>query len=160
MNLLNIVRWVHIVSGAAWLGEVVTVNFVLLPALVNMKKDTRGIFIRQIFPRIYRLASVLSLTAIISGAVMSYLITGWKNLPVLFGTRWGIGILIGGSLALLLTLFHFYVESRLEPITVTADKGSEIDVEKIISVLRVVPRIGLIIIVLIVLLMMFAARGL
>ena len=91
---------------------------------------------------------------------MSYLITGWRNLGGLLGTRWGLGILIGGFLALLLMLFHFFVESRLEPIAATADKGSEIDVDKIISVLKVVPRIGLIILVLIVLLMMFAARGL
>lgn len=58
MHLLNVVRWIHIISGVAWLGEVATVNFVLLPALLNTRKEDRGIFIRQVFPRVFRLASV------------------------------------------------------------------------------------------------------
>ena len=157
MSLVNIVRWVHIISGVAWLGEVITINIVLVPALLKMEKESRRTFVRQIFPRVFHLASILSLTAIISGAAMSYLITGWKNLGPLLGTRWGSGILVGGSLALLLTLFHFLVESRLEPVAVKAD---EADVGKIISVLKIVPRVGLVVILVIVLLMMYAARGL
>jgi uncharacterized membrane protein len=156
MNLLNIVRWVHIISGVAWLGEVVTINFVLLPALLKMEKDNRGPFIRQIFPRVFRLASVLSVSAILSGALMSYLITGWKDLGPLLGSRWGIGILAGGSLGLALTLFHFLAESRLEPVAIKADQA---DIEKIISILKVVPRVGLGVIALVVVLMMYAARG-
>lgn len=157
MSLVNIVRWVHIISGVAWLGEVITINIVLVPALLKMEKESRRTFVRQIFPRVFHLASILSLTAIISGAAMSYLVTGWKNLGPLLGTRWGSSILVGGSLALLLTLFHFLVESRLEPVAVKAD---EADVEKIISVLKIVPRVGLVVILVIVLLMMYAARGL
>lgn len=157
MSLLNIVRWIHIISGVAWLGEVLAINFVLIPALLNMEKSERGAFVRQIFPRVFRLASVLSVLALLSGVAMSYLITGWKNLGPLIGTRWGTGILIGALLALALTLFHFLAESRLEPVAAKAD---EADVEKIISVLKVVPRVGLVVILVIVLLMMYAARGL
>ncbi len=159
MNITNIIRWVHIIAGVAWVGEVITINVVLLPALKKMDKSVRGNFIRQIFPRVFHLASVFSLTAIISGATMSYLITGWKNLAELFFTRWGAGIMIGGGLALLLTLFHFLVESRLEPIAIKADDGTEIDIEKFLAVLNVVPKIGLGVLILIVLLMMIAARG-
>jgi uncharacterized membrane protein len=159
MSLLNIVRWVHIIAGIAWLGEVVTVNVVLLPTLFNLERESRAAFIRQIFPRVFRLASVLSLTAILSGALMNYLMTGWKNLDALLGTRWGIGILIGGSLGLLLTLFHFFAESRLEPVAVSVRDESEIDIEKFVSVLKIVPRVGLLVILTVVLLMMYAARG-
>ena len=28
-----ILRWVHVVAAAAWFGEVVTINFVLVPAV-------------------------------------------------------------------------------------------------------------------------------
>ena len=156
MSLLNIVRWVHIISGVSWLGEVITINIVLVPALLKMEKETRGAFIRQIFPRVFRLASVLSLVAIISGGLMSYLITGWKNLGPLLDTRWGIAILIGGSLGLALTLFHFLVESRLEPVALKAEQA---DVEKIISALKIIPCVGLGVILLVVVLMMYAARG-
>ena len=159
MNIFNIVRWVHIISGVAWLGEVITINIVLLPALIKMRQENRGTFIRQIFPRIFRLASVLSLTAIISGASLSYLVTGWKNLDELVGTRWGSGILIGATLALLLTLFHFFIESRLEPMAISAEEASEVDVDRVIKVLNVVPKVGMFVLVLIVLLMMYAARG-
>lgn len=160
MNIVNLIRWIHVISGVAWVGEVITINFVLVPALLKMKKETRGAFIRQIFPRVFQLATVLSLTAILSGAAMSYLITGWKDLDEWLLTRWGVGIFVGGLLALLLTLFHFFIESRLEPIAVTADAQSEIDVDKIVTILKIVPRIGLGILISIVLLMMFAARGL
>lgn len=156
MSLLSIIRWVHIISGVAWLGEVLAINFVLIPALLNLEKKDRGEFVRQVFPRVFRLASILSLLAILSGAAMSYIITGWRYIDLLIDTRWGISILIGGSLALALTLFHFLAESRLEP---TAARANDADVEKIISVLKVVPRIGLVVILAIVWLMMYAARG-
>lgn len=159
MSLASVVRWVHVISGVAWLGEVITINVVLVPALVGLKKDVRGAFIRQVFPRVFRLASVLSATAVISGAALSYLMTGWNDLETLFGSRWGLSILMGGSLGLFLTLFHFFIENRLEPAAGTADTMSDADVEKIISVLNIVPKIGLLILVLVVLLMMFAARG-
>jgi len=160
MNVLNVVRWIHIISGVAWVGEVITLNFVIVPALIKMSSDTRGTFIRQIFPRVFHLASILSLTAIISGAAVNYLMTGWKNLDVLIGTRWGMAIAIGGGLALLLTLFHLFIEERLEPIAITADASSDVDIEKTIKMLKIIPRVGLPILLLIVLLMMYAARGL
>lgn len=159
MNYLNLVRWIHIISGVAWLGEVITVNFVLFPALMNLKKEARGEFLRQVFPRVFRLASVLAATAVISGAIMNYMMTGWKDVSVLLETRWGLSILIGGTLGLLLTLFHFFVETRLEPTAITADKLSETDVEKIIVVLKIVPRVGMMIIVTVIILMMVATRG-
>jgi hypothetical protein len=125
-----------------------------------MRKEMRGNFIRQIFPRVFRLASVLSLTAIISGATMSYLMTGWKNLDTWIGSRWGTGIILGGLLGLSLTMFHFFIESRLEPVAISADESSEAEVEKILTVLKIVPRLGLAILIAIVLLMMYGARGL
>lgn len=160
MNFVNVVRWIHIISGIAWVGEVITLNFVIVPALIKMRSDSRGTFIRQIFPRVFHLATVLALTAVISGATMSYLLTGWKNLDELIGTRWGMGIAIGGGLALLLTLFHLFIEERLEPVAMTADVDSEVDIDRTILMLKIIPRVGLAILLLIVLLMMYAARGL
>ena len=58
-------------------------------------------------------------------------------------STWGLGIGIGGGLAFLLTLFYFFVESRLEPIAISADEGTEMDIQKILAVLKVVPRIGM-----------------
>ena len=160
MNPINLVRWVHIISGVAWLGEVTTINIVLVPALLKMSPDTRRTFIRQVFPRVFHLATVLALTALVSGAAMSYLVTGWRTLGQLLGTRWGNGILIGGSLGLLLALFHFFVESKLEPIAVLTEDDEAFDADRILTVLKVVPKVGMGILALVILLMMYAARGL
>lgn len=159
MNLVNLVRWIHIISGVAWLGEVITIIFVLVPALTRLKKESRGAFLREVFPRVFRLASVLSATAVISGAILNYLMTGWKDFAVFFNSRWGISILIGGAMGLLLTLFHFFVEERLEPTAATADDIPEADMAKMISTLNIIPRVGMVIIIAVILLMMFAARG-
>jgi uncharacterized membrane protein len=34
-TLTNILRWIHVLAGAAWLGEVVVINFVLVPTLAS-----------------------------------------------------------------------------------------------------------------------------
>jgi uncharacterized membrane protein len=160
MNPVVFFRWLHIISGAAWLGEVFTINFVIIPSLRSMENDRRPGFIRSVFPRIFRLASFLSIVSISSGLTMSYLLSGWDDLSIFLTTRWGLAILIGGSLGIALTLFHFFVESRLEPIafSLTNDTQSE-EVERIISFLRYVPRAGLLVMIAIFLLMMYAARG-
>ena len=115
MNIIDLVRWVHVLSGAAWLGEVVTINFVLIPVLKSLTPARRVEFIRNVFPRTFWLASILAATALASGLTMSYLMKGWKDLSVFFTTRWGLEILVGGLLGLVLAVFHFAVEGRLEP---------------------------------------------
>lgn len=160
MSLLNVVRWIHIISGVSWLGEVLTINFVLLPALMNLDHETRVKFIRQVFPRVFRLASALSLTSILSGAVVNYLMTdGWKNWGQLIHTRWGIGILVGGGLGLALALFHFFAEGRFEPIALSVQQETKENIEKFIAHLKLIPRVGMMIIVSVIVLMMYAARG-
>lgn len=161
MNLTVLFRWLHILSGAAWLGEVVTINFVILPSLVSMEAARRPRFIRNIFPRLFRLASVLSLTSILSGLVMTYLVSGWQDLSIFFTTRWGLAILSGGGLGLALTAFHFFVESRLEPFASTLDEGvSQKELAGVLRFLKIVPRVGFAVMIIIFLLMMYAARGL
>ena len=160
INWINIIRWIHILSGAAWLGEVITINLVLIPTLKSISSDQRPSFIRRTFPRLFRLASILSVISISSGILLSYLMSGWENLSVFFTTRWGLLILIGGFLGLALTVFHFVVESRLEPIAASMDENTSAeDVERVIKFLRFVPGAGLLVIVSIFILMMVAARG-
>ncbi|MCC7129077.1 MAG: hypothetical protein B6D39_05285 [Anaerolineae bacterium UTCFX2] len=159
MHLIIVVRWIHIISGVSWLGEVITVNFVLIPIALKLAKPERIVFLQNVFPRVFRLASILSATAIASGAVLSYLLTGWRDLGALLNSRWGISILAGGLLGLLLTLFHFFVENRLEPVAIHADTMSDAELDRMIALLKVVPRIGLGIVLLVIFLMMIAARG-
>jgi uncharacterized membrane protein len=42
MSIINLLRWIHILAGAAWLGEVVVVNFILVPVPARLEPEKRG----------------------------------------------------------------------------------------------------------------------
>ncbi|MBL8146676.1 MAG: hypothetical protein JNL34_09860 [Anaerolineae bacterium] len=163
MTMINLFRWIHILAGAAWLGEVMVVSFILVPVLGRLEPDKRGWFMALIFPRIFRLASILALTAILAGAALNLSLSGWDvNLALtrLTTTRWGWSILMGGALGLGLTLFHFFIEHRLEPHVKAAHEVMDDEAfSRMMLRLRIIPRAGLAILFLIFFLMMFAARG-
>jgi len=163
VSLINLFRWIHILAGAAWLGEVLVVSFILVPVLGRLEPDKRGWFMSLIFPRIFRLASVLALTAIVAGAALNLSLSNWDvslALTRLTTTRWGWSILIGGALGLGLTLFHFFAEHRLEPHVLAAHEAmDDATFAQVMRRLRIIPRVGLGILFLIFFLMMFAARG-
>lgn len=147
-------------SAAAWLGEVVAINLAIIPALESTPSEKQGPFIAGVFPRLFRLASVLALLALSSGLGMSYLMTEWRGLGDQLGTRWGTGILIGGALGLLLAIFHFVVESRLRPFARSLDHDPDPqEVDQVVRFLRLAPRIGMLVIFGAFLFMMIAARG-
>jgi len=107
-----IIRTIHQLAGALWLGEVLVLNFILLPVLSKYEGDLRKRVITSIFPRVFKLASILSATVVITGLYMVFYLTK-GNLEVLLDGRWGLSILIGGSLGILLTIFHFFLENKL-----------------------------------------------
>lgn len=158
-TIARILRWIHIIAGAAWLGEVAAVVFILVPVLTRLDAARRGWFLASVFPRVFRMASILSVSAVVAGAGLYLATNEWHlNLDRLVGGRWGLSILIGGSLGLALTVFHFVVEGRLEPIVVAAREG-DIDDERLVRFLTIVPRIGLGILVVVFGAMMYASRG-
>ena len=162
-TLTNILRWIHVLVGAAWLGEVVVINFVLVPTLVRLGADKRGWFLAAIFPSIFRLASVLSLTAVLAGAALSLSMSGWHfdvAINRLASSRWGWSILVGGLLGLGLTLYHFVAERRLLPLVVVARENPDSEAfSLILRRLQIIPRIGLGILLPIFLLMMYGCAG-
>lgn len=148
----------HFLSGTAWLGEVLTINFVLLPALRDLPADRKPEFIRNIFPRIFKLASILALTAVFSGAVLVTLSASWDKVLLRPFNRWGAAILAGGILGLLLTAFHIVVESKLQPLVRRlSNEGDSKDLKRILRFFNLVPRTGLGVILVITLLMIAAA---
>ncbi len=67
LELIFVLRLVHVVAGVGWAGEVLTVNFVLLPALFKARADERVTLVQSVFPHVFRLATVLGGIAIVSG---------------------------------------------------------------------------------------------
>ncbi|MCB9593080.1 MAG: hypothetical protein H6719_10135 [Sandaracinaceae bacterium] len=160
MSWFVLLRWIHILAATAWFGEVVTINLVLVPAVSRMTASERALTLGRIFPRIFRLASILSGTAAVTGLTM-FAIKFWGNWLLLFGTWSGRAILAGATLGAALTLFHFFLEPRLGEMICVAEKEPDGElITKIVRLLRIIPRAGLGVIGAIVLLMMIGARGL
>jgi uncharacterized membrane protein len=160
MDLLTIVRWLHVISGAAWLGEVVTVVFVLVPIARRLQGNQRASFIARVFPGVFRTATVLAILTLAAGAWLNYLITGWQHLGVFLTSVRGVAILVGGLLGLLLALFHFIVEGRMESEVQALDGPEDVGALRQVSrFLTFVPRLGLAILLVIFILMMIGARG-
>ncbi len=135
------------------------VVFVLVPSVLKLNEAERETFMETVFPRVFRLASVLSVTVVTAGIVLYLERFDWRlRLSPLVTGRWGWSILIGSSLTLLLTAFHFFAEARLAP-HVKGARNKPLD-RRVLMVLRIAPRVGLTILVTVVVLMAYAARGL
>jgi hypothetical protein len=156
---ITIARWVHILASAAWLGEVITIVFVVVPALRKLPVESRKLFIASAFPRIFRWASVFALTSILAGLWFNYLLTGWVDPAAYFFSPRGLPIFVGGLLGLLLATFHFFIEGRLEARVVKMAGASDSDQDRILRYLTIIPRGGLAVMTLIFVLMMVGARG-
>lgn len=159
-ELLFVVRLIHVAAGVAWLGEVVTVNFVLIPALRATAQRDRVLILERVFPGVFRLATVLGAFTIAAGATLFLLTTG-GDVSRLWTTAWGVRILIGGILGGAVFAFHLLQESRLEG--TLAHQLEDIDLaperaEVLLARMQVIPRVGLGILVLCILFMSAAAR--
>ncbi len=153
-------RWLHVIAATAWFGEVVTINFVLVPAVARLPPDQAPKVLFQLFPRIFKLASWLSATAVISGLVLAsdrYL----PNYEVLWTTSPGLLFSFGAVLGLLLTAFHFLLEPRLDGMICSAAAEEDIELSaRVLRLLKIIPRIGLGVITITLWTMMVGARGL
>ena len=160
MSWLIAVRWLHILAATAWFGEVVTINFVLVPAMGRLERTQRAKAMFQLFPRIFRLASWLSATAVLSGATLFFFrFSGdWS---LLWSSTSGLAFLVGATLGTALTAFHFLLEPKLEgAICVAAEEPHGETHDQVMRTLRFVPRVGMGVIAGALLLMMIGARGL
>lgn len=158
MDIDAIMRTIHIIAGTTWFGQVVVINFVLIPSLGNLKSEERKVFILTIFPKIFKVASHLSIIVILTGIHLVVSLTE-ADLTNLLSGRWGLSILVGGSLGILLTLFHFFMENRMAKKIGIAKDGNKEIIEDVHLKLKIVPRLGLVVIAIIFLLMINASRG-
>ncbi len=155
-----VLRWIHLIAAAAWYGEVVTINFVLVPAVNRLPREQAPKVLFEIFPRIFKLASWLSATAVVSGIVLTTL--KYRGTPeLLWTTTAGILFSVGATLALALTFVHFVLEPRLDGMICTAANSQDIELsERVLWLLKLVPRVGLVVITLILWMMTVGAHGL
>lgn len=159
-DILFAVRLVHVLSGVGWFGEVVTVNLVLIPALARVDGALRERMLTVVFPRVFILATVLAGIAVASGATVFLLMSG-GNLGLLVGSTWGNRILVGGLAGGLLFLFHLVQESRWEGSLASrliAAQDDPAETRELLRRLRVIPWIGLVMLLVTIALMSAASR--
>jgi len=89
-------RWIHVLAAAAWFGEVVAINFILIPSLSAFEGEERKNFLNTVFPRVFRMASILSATAAVSGGLLLYTHIGFDVMS-LADSRWGVRACRGGA---------------------------------------------------------------
>ncbi len=154
-----IIRTLHAAAGSFWIGEVVVINFVLIPAASKLVGKARKQYLTTVFPMIFNLASVLSATVVVTGVFLVYYLTN-GDLGLLTNGRWGLSILVGGTLGTILTLFHFFMENKLAKKIGLGKDGDDAQLEDVHTKLKIVPRLGLVVISTIFFLMINAAHGL
>jgi uncharacterized membrane protein len=159
MSLYLAVRWVHVIAATSWYGEVVTINFVLVPVLAALPREEASRFLSAVFPVIFKLASWLSATAMATGLFLAW--NRFASSPELLWTTFsGRAFTVGATMGILLTTFHFVLEPKLDGMICSARENNDLDLsDKVIRQLRVVPRVGLLVITIALMLMMIGARG-
>ena len=159
MDWFGFLRWIHVLAASAWYGEVVVINFILIPLASKLKGENRKIFINKVFPRVFKLASVLAATTGITGIIILLIKLGgrWE---LLYNNNWGRFMLVGGGLGFILITFHFFLENNMARKAGIGKKDiSKEAIDDIHTKLKIVPRLGLFVITLIFTFMMFAVRG-
>ena len=137
-----------------------TVVVVLVPAALRHTGVERARFISRVFPYVFRTASVLAGLTLAAGAALNYQLTGgWRQLDEYFASARHGAILVGGLLGLVLAVFHFVVEGRLEGRVRSLESADEAQLGRISRFLRLVPWVGLAVLLAIFVLMMIGARG-
>lgn len=158
-HFVLVARYVHIVAASLWLGEVAVINFILIPALSRHEGEARKAFLNSVFPRVFRMASILSGTTAVSGATIFHHYHGFR-FAHLTEDRSDIALLIAATLGALLTFFHFFMENHMARRVGVGDPCvSPEKVEDVHSKLKIVPRVGLVVISTIYLLMLYSVRS-
>ncbi len=161
-ELLLVARILHVIAGVSWLGEVVTINFVLLPALFKARGDDRLVLLSTVFPYVFRLATALGGIAVASGLALFLWYTRLDPLAAL-RSHWGWYILIGGTLGALLFAFHLFQESGAERsvaahLAFVLDSDDTGQVQALLKHLALFPRLGMLVLIAVIILMISAAH--
>ena len=155
--LYIILRYIHVGAATAWVGEVIVINFVLIPFVGSLTEEKKAVVIQNLFPRIFRLASVLSATALVAGYILLYRrIDG--DISLLFANASSTALAIGAILGTVLTLFHFFMENKMAQKIGISKEKTEL-VEDIHTKLKIVPRLGMLVILTTFVLMMYSVRS-
>lgn len=152
MQILAIILGVISITGlAAWLGEVIILNFIVIPALKARNQSGRAEFrvefIGRHFPRFFDMATLWALTTVLAGLGAAFIAAFYLETPnTIFGSPL---VRIAAVLIVLLAGFHLVAQSRLRPViksfaaeSFTANPEQK-KLQFVTRFLGIAPRIGL-----------------
>ncbi len=133
-----------------------------MPALFKARADDRATLVQSVFPHVFRLATLLGGIAIASGLGLLAWYTQ-LDFTRLVTTTWGWRVLAGGSLGGALYAFHVFQESGMERslaahLVFLTDQDDPHAAEPLLRHLALFPRIGIVVLLLVIVLMSAAAR--
>jgi uncharacterized membrane protein len=157
MNFYAIIRNIHVISAAIWLGIVVVVNFGLGPSVAREMTQGEVNILKLIFRRVRNLISISAFSTFVTGGILLWLQTKFSVVAMLESTR-GTLILLAGGLGFVITLFHFFAESKVEQYLRNRMFGTT---EGFVGYqgIEFIPKIGLLLIASIFVAMLIAVRG-
>ena len=157
MSFFLIIRHIHVLSASIWLGMVVVMNFGLMPSVVKKLTQNDVDILKPIFKNVTNLVSISAFFTFVTGGIILWLQTKFNVLEMLESTR-GTLIFIAGSVGFVVTVFHFFAESKLEKYLRSRLPNKN---ELLVGYkgIEFIPQIGLVIVSAIYITMLIAVRG-
>jgi len=121
-------RIIHISASVAWWGMVFFLNFILLPVFSKMSPRTQHEVIGYVIPRVFRGASIFGFFSVGMGWRNALEIAN-KDFSYFFTDLRPFLLLIGGTLATGLYLFHLFLEKAEIEIALRAANEDSLDLE-------------------------------
>ena len=102
VSLLQLVlRWLHFVGGFGWLGSLAFLAAVLSPSLSRLAAPQRVALLEAVAPRLNQLLIATSIVNVVAGASLA-LVRSNLEAGIFLGSQWGLAILSGAIIALIL----------------------------------------------------------
>lgn len=157
MSLILFIRHMHVISASIWLGMVLVMNLGLMPSVTKNLTPLSIEILKPIFNNVTNIVSISAALTFITGGIILWIQTKFDLVEILKSNR-GKLILIAGGVGFIVTLFHFFVESKVEKYF--RNRLSKKD-ELLVGYkgIEFIPQIGLVIISSIFITMLIAARG-
>ncbi len=157
MSLFGIIRNIHVLSASIWLGMVVVMNYGLMPSVAKKITQLDVDILKPIFKNVTNLVSLSAASTFITGGIIIWIQTEFYFLGMLNSTR-GTLILIAGSVGFLVTIFHFFAETKVENYLRSRSHNND---ELLVGYkgIEFIPKIGLVVVSAIFITMLIAVRG-
>ena len=97
-----LVMYIHIGAGIMWMGGLVYLRFILIPALTRAAPEVWGPLIVDLGPRTVRFTLRVAEITIAAGIVNLFLAGRVTRMSHFFTTQWGFVILLGFVMALVI----------------------------------------------------------